>query len=223
MNFGYDFECNYNNGNVTSMDLTAVAYNAVCEHYNIFSPESGTDIVDESEMVSGKGVMAKLKITLNKPKYINHLSIDFFTEYPMEILSLMYQVEEGDTQPVYELSLSNVVYSNHSLYLHFPHIYAKVFYLILKQETYTLLNHIEDQQLKLREAEWVNASVNSRDIYLQEAESYLSKAVMTLGEEMVSDLKRMPTYLNIEKPQSDTENDDFRATFRQIKRKIDYI
>lgn len=221
--YGYDFECALDNSTVSSLDLTDVAYEAVCEYYNVFSPASGTDIVDESDTVSGKGVMAKLKIVLDKPKYINHLAIDFFTEYPMEILSFMYQTEEGDAQPFYELSLSNVVTTSSSLYLHFPRVYAKVFTIILKQETYTLLNHIEDQNLKLREAEWENASNNSQDIYLQEAKSYLSQAVMTLGETMVSTLKDMPTNRNFEKVASNADPKNYRDAFRKIKQKIDYI
>ena len=191
--YGYDFECTLSNDKIGSIDLTEVAYEAVCEYYNIFSPVSGTEVVDTLDIVSGKGVMAKLKIVLDKPKYINHLAIDFFAEYPMEILSFMYQTEEGNTQPFYELSLANVVTLNNALYLHFPRIYAKVFYIILKQETYSLLNYVEDQNLQLQQKEWENASDNSRAIYLQEAESYLSEAVLTIGEEMAKTLENIST------------------------------
>ena len=194
--YGYDFECTLSNDKIESLDLTDVAYEAVCEHYNIFSPTSGTGIANELDTISGKGVMAKLKIVLDKPKYINHLAIDFFTEYPMEILSFMYQIEEGDTQPFYELSLSNVVVLNNALYLHFPPIYAKVFYIVLKQETYTLLNYTEEQELKLQQKEWENASDNSRAVYLQEAESYLSQAAVTIGEQMAEALNNSSNKIN---------------------------
>lgn len=221
--YGYDFEGVLNGDTISSLDLTDVAYEAVREHYNIFSPGSGTGIVDRSDTVSGKGVMVKLKIALDKPKYVNRLAIDFFTEYPMEILSFMYQTEEGETQPFYELSLSNVITTNSSLYLHFPRVYAKVFYIILKQETYTLLNYVEDQNLRLQEEEWENASSNSQDIFLQEAQSYLSQAAITLGKEMVSTLKGIPTNRNLEKTHSTLDEQNYRDSFRKIKQKIDYI
>lgn len=221
--YGYDFESVLSGNEISSLDLTDVAHEAVCEHYNIFSPGSGTGIVDESDMVSGKGVMAKLKIVLDKPKYVNRLAIDFFTEYPMEILSFMYQTEEGETQPFYELSLSNVVATNSSLYLYFPRVYAKVFYIILKQETYTLLNYVEDQNLRLQEEEWENASNNSQDIFLQEAQNYLSQAAITLGKAMVSTLKDTPTNRNLEKAPSTLEEQNYRDSFRKIKQKMDHI
>lgn len=219
---GYDFECTLSNGKLNSIDLTEIAYQIVCEHYNIFSPNNGSEIVDESDSVSGKGVMTKLKITLDRPKYVNHLAIDFFTEYPIEILSFMYQIEEGDSQPFHELSLSNVVYTNSSLYLHFPRIYAKVFYVILKQETYTLINQMDDQNLKLQKEEWENASTNSRNIYIQEACNYLSQAAITLGEQMLEGLKNTAAIRNIERTYSENDAKNYREQFRKIKQKIDF-
>lgn len=218
--YGYDFESDLKGNVISRIDLTEIAYKVVQEHYNLFSPITGEDVIEEDEYVSGKGVMTKLKITLDKPKLLNHLAIDFFTEYPMEILSFMYQLEEGDTQPTYELSLTNVVQSISSLHLHFTPIQAKVFYLILKQETYTLLNESTNQETYLRKREWENASENSKSIYMQQAEAYLSDAAITIGEELVSQLYHIPIGFNQEKAPEIT-GDNYRTPFLNIKKQLD--
>lgn len=220
--YGYDFETDYNGSNLTEIDLTEIAYKEVNEYYNFFSPLE-TNAVSEAEKVSGKGVMAKLKITLNKAKHVNHLEIDYFTEYPIELMTLIYESEENNDATFYEIPLSKAVQSSSSLHLHFTPAFAKTFYLIMKQESYTLSSQTQTQE-ELNQAElWNQASSVSQSIYKETVSDYMNQLFATqsaiqLHQEVLDSYKNTNTPLA--EPTADPLN-AYRSDFNDIKTKLD--
>lgn len=157
VSFGYDFETDYNGTALTTIDLTEIAFKEVNEYYNFSSPLQ-QEVIEDTDIITGKGVMSKVRIVLDKPKYVNRLEIDFFTEYPIELVSFMYR-EDANTDVFYEIPILKAVTTNHSVYLHFPNVYAKVFYIVIKQESYILLNGTN--QPSAVDGELRNAIINS--------------------------------------------------------------
>ncbi|MES9681793.1 hypothetical protein ABWK22_02510 [Gottfriedia acidiceleris] len=222
VSFGYDFESDFNGTSITTIDLTEIALKEVNEFYNFFSPLE-TEVVEESETVSGKGVMAKLKITLDKPKTVNHLAIDFFTEYPIELLSLMYQVDQSKEAATYEIPLSKVVQTNSSIYLHFSPVFAKTFYLIIKQESYTLLDQAKTEKETMATELWNQASIRSKSIYESSAGEYIdqlfsSKSGIQLHQEILDSYQNINT--NLSEPSTEPMN-PYRNDFDDAKKVMD--
>ncbi|PFK99788.1 hypothetical protein COJ01_17095 [Priestia megaterium] len=222
VSFGYDFECDYNGTSLTEIDFTEIAFKEVNEYYNFFSPLEA-DIVTPDETVSGKGVMAKLKITLDKPKYVNHLNIDYFTEYPIELLTLMYRADESSDATIYEIPLSKAVQTNSSIHLHFSPVFAKTFYLIIKQESYTLLDGSKSEADISKEEIWKQASTVSKSMYEAAVGDYISQLFATKS---AVDLHQtiMDSYQNINKNLTDPSMEpmnEYRNDFNKIKTVLD--
>lgn len=220
--YGYDFETDYNGSNISEIDLTEIAFKEVNEYYNFFSPLE-TNVVNVSDKVSGKGVMVKLEITLDKPKNVNHLEIDFFTEYPIELLSLMYKVDQKDTAATYEIPLSKVVQTSGSIYLHFSSVFAKVFYLIIKQEAYTLIDKVKTKEESANEKLWEQATVQSQQIYESSVSDYMSELFATqsaiqLHQDILDSYKTVNR--KIEEPSMDPLN-EYRSDFNNVKSILD--
>lgn len=176
VSYGYDFETDYNGSSITYVDLTEIGLREVNSYYNFFSPLESS-VVDEEDFVSGKGVLVKLDIDLEKQKYINHLAIDFFTEYPIKLNSLMYQEDTSPGSPFYEVPLSKMTESSGSIILHFSTVFAKKIRLIIQQESYTMTN--KDTAEVVEQARlWDYASTNSKTLYEEAASEYLNKIVM---------------------------------------------
>jgi hypothetical protein len=217
---GYDFETDYNGQSLTYIDLTEIAYKEINEYYNFFSPlEKG--VVEEGATVSGKGVIFKLKITLDVPKNVNHLTVDFFTEYPIELLSFLYQ---GDINgQLYELPLSKAVTTNHSLILHFSTVYAKNFYLLFKQETYTLQSSSPTREETIYTDVWNQATRASQTLYESVVGDYLewmmpTESGISLHQEIID------SYQDINKrivSSSVDEMNSFGESFERVKKELD--
>lgn len=222
VSYGYDFETDFNGTSLTYIDLTEIALKEVNEFYNFFSPLE-TDIVDETEKVSGKGIMAKLKITLDKPKTVNHLSVDFFTEYPIELMSLMYQTDQSSEAATYEIPLSKAVQTNSSIYLHFSPVFAKIFYLIIKQESYTLLDQSKTEEETTKTELWNQASTRSQSIYEATVGEYIeqlfsSKSGVQLHQEILDSYQN----INISKSEPSTNPmNSYRSDFDDAKKVMD--
>lgn len=225
VSYGYDFESDFNiGGNLTYIDLTEIAFKEVNEFYGFYSPlEAG--IVQEGETVSGKGVMTKLMITLDRAKNVNHLAVDFFTGYPMELLSLMYKEDLLSSSPTYEIPLAEAVQSNDSLYIHFPPVYAKCFILILKQETYTVSNQPYDQDKVMERNLWNHASDKARSLYETLADEYLEDLFVTRsGIELHEEI--MSAYKNTSKQSKSVSANawnPYRENFNEIKGQLDQL
>ncbi|MFE4029130.1 hypothetical protein ACFX4N_23535 [Priestia sp. YIM B13551] len=222
VSYGYDFESDYNGSSITTIDLTEIALKELNEFYNFFSPLE-TDVVDAEERVSGKGVMARLSITLDKPKQVNHLNIDFFTEYPIEIVSLMYRADESTNTATYEIPLSKVIQTNSSIYLHFSPVFAKTFYLILKQESYTLLDSSTSEDDVSKAELWEQASEQSRSIYEASVGDYIDQLFATKSAiELHQTI--LDSYQTVNKTYSDISIDPmnaYRSDFNEAKEILD--
>lgn len=222
VSYGYDFETDYNGSSLTYIDLTEIALKEVNEFYNFFSPLE-VSIVQAEEKVSGKGVMAKLKITLDRPKQVNHLTVDYFTEYPIELLTLMYQKDQRKGAPTYEIPLSKAVQTNNSINLHFSPVFAKVFYIIIKQESYTLLDQ-NKSEAELEKVElWNQASLRSQSIYEATVGEYIdelfsSKSGIQLHQDVLDSYQNVNTRLT--EPSSDPMN-SLRSDFNATKKTLD--
>lgn len=221
VSYGYDFETDLSGTSMSYIDLTEIAHKEVNEYYNFFSPLE-TGVVGEEEKVNGKGIMAKLKITLNQPKNVNHLTIDYFTEYPIELLSLIYQSEQNG--PLYELPLSKAVQTTHSLVLHFPSVFAKIFYLIIKQETYTLSSQYLTEKNLNNAQDWDQATEASKTNYSNAVDDYFeqlrqpTKSAIKLHQEILD------SYQNIIKPITlpvEGELNSYTGPFDAINKKLD--
>lgn len=225
VSYGYDFESDFNiGGNLTYIDLTEIASKEVNEHYGFFSPLE-TGVVQEGEVVSGKGVMTKIMLTFNRAKTVNHLAIDFFTGYPMELLSLMYKEDALPSSPTYEIPLAEAVQSNDSLYIHFKPVYAKCFILILKQETYAVSNRSSNEEDVMGRNLWNHASERSRSLYETAVDEYLDSMFVTRsGIELHEEI--MNSYKNASKPipsVSTNALNTYRENFKETKKQLDQL
>ena len=138
--FGYDLVCGLVKGSslVNNIDFTDIAFEEINRYYTFTEPAPLPDIVIETEEVEGKGAMTKIGVTLEKAQWVNQLSFDFFSEYPVQVLSAMYQEDTMKYAPVYELDLGATTQSSSSLSFGFPSVFAKKFTFILCQSTYTI-------------------------------------------------------------------------------------
>lgn len=223
VSYGYDFETDFNSSSISYIDLTEIGLREVNEFYNFFSPLDER-IVDVEEKVSGKGVLVKMDIDLNKPKHVNHLAIDFFTEYPIRMMTLMYQEDTKENSPFYEIPLSKMVESNDSIILHFSTVFAKRFRIIIQQESYTLQNK-EISEAKVEASElWNYASANSRSIYVDSVNEYLEEIIMPTksGIELHQDIiDKYKNAVNETPEKSDQPTNSYRESFSQQKQRLD--
>lgn len=222
VSYGYDFESDFTADKITKIDLTEIAFQEVNEHYNFFS-DLESRVVSSKEYVSSKGVIAKLKIEMDRPKYINHLAMDFFTEYPIRLMSLMYEENKNKQTIVHEIPLKKVVQSNNSIFLHFPIVYAKTFTLIINQESYVLGSRESNQkQLALNEV-WSYASASSKYMYENTVVEYLNELIpVKTGVELHQEV--LDSYKTINKnyePYSTTSMNEYREDFDTVKNKMD--
>ncbi|MEX3713333.1 hypothetical protein ABFV99_13095 [Cytobacillus horneckiae] len=219
VSYGYDFESDYTGTAITTIDLTAIAHKEVNEYFNFFSGLE-VNVVNESETVSGKGVMSKLRLDLDRAKEVNDLSLDFFTEYPIELLSLMYQGTDGS---VYEIPLSKSVQTNSSIHLHFSPVTAKTFFLIIKQESYTLINAIKSNEEISKNELWLQASERSQTLYQAAVSDYLddifpSQSGILLHQEIIDSYKNINS--DVAEPSRNPLN-PYRSDFDIAKAALD--
>lgn len=221
VSYGYDFESDFNGENLNTIELTEIAFKQVLEDLKMFSPiEPG--IVAEEDMVSGKGVMAKMKVTFDKPKRVNQLAIDYFTEYPMELMTLMYQEDEAKDATLYEIPLQGLKQSNTSTYLHFEPVFAKVFQLIVRQETYSMINQSADEAAEQKVSEWEAASERSRELYEVAVDEYTRNLfVPRSGIELHEEV--MESYKTSNRQNRNTEGslNRYRKDFKEKKKRLD--
>lgn len=220
--YGYDFESDYSGTSLSKIDLTEIAFREVIDHYNIFSPlEKG--IVAAEDQISGKGVMARLDLILDKPKKVNHLAIDFFAEYPMDLLTVMYKEDQNATSPTYEIPLDKVVQSNNLTYLHFSPVFAKVFYIIIRQESYTLQNGHKTEEEAAKEQLWNQASEKSKLIYESTVKDYMSELFSSVsGIQLHQEV--LDSYKNASKApdvQVESSMNGYRTDFNEAKKQMD--
>lgn len=221
--YGYDFETDYRVSGLTYIDLTHIAHQEVNEYFNFFSPLE-TTIVSDDDILSGRGVMIKLKIELNKPKHINRVALDLFTEFPIKLVSLMYQEEKKDGAPFYEIPMAKLMQSNNSVSLHFPTVFAKTFRLIIQQESYILesketnMAHIEAVNL------WNYATASSREMYESTVSDYLDNLTMPTQSGIELHQAVIDSYHNSNKEDTRDINDEldpYRNDFTEAKYKMD--
>ena len=223
VSYGYDFESNYGvTDSISYIDLTEIAYKEVNEHYNFFSPLESS-VVQEGEKVSGNGVMSKIKISFNRAKNVNHLAINYFTAYPIELVSLMYKEDENVDTLTHEIPLSKVVQTSRSIHLHFATVFAKTFYLIIKQSSYSIENTSYNENKSLNEMLWNTATERSRAVFESAVEEYAEQFVVTKpGIELHQEV--LDTYKNISKTRSSNKIqsfDRYRDDFKTIKKSLD--
>lgn len=222
VSYGYDFESDYNGSSISSIDLTEIAFKELNEYYNFFSPlEAG--VVKETDVVSGKGVMTKIEITLDKPKYVNDLNIDFFTQYPIELITLMYKADESKESTTHELPLSKIVQTNSSVHLHFAPVFAKTFFLIIKQESYSLVDGTQSEEQAVTAELWQQATDASKGIYESSVGSYMSelfatKSAVELHQSVLDSYQ--PTDKDYEVPSAQAMN-AYREDFTKTKAVLD--
>lgn len=140
--FGYDFETSMTKTGTTvgTIDLTEIAFAEVKRYYEFEEATMIPDIVIEDEQIIRDGALVKLGIKLEKAQSANQISFDFFTSYPIEIASIMYQEDTAKHSATYEIPLDKVQISASSLSITFPSVFAKYFVIILAQTTYTVTN-----------------------------------------------------------------------------------
>lgn len=222
VSYGYDFVSDLTpDGTIRSFDLTEIAYQAVNEYYNFFYTIDSL-IVGEEEKLSGNGVMAKLKITFDRSKHVNHLAIDYFTEYPIQLISLMYQEDEG-ADAVIELPLSKIVQTSRSIHLHFPVVYAKTFYLVIEQESYYLQNQTTDSESQNKIIAWKQATERSLSLYGTAVDEYLNNLVLT-KDGVTLHQEVLDSYKNVSKKHIEPTHsvyEAYRSDFSDIKNTLD--
>jgi hypothetical protein len=140
--FGYDLVSSMakDSDTVGTIDFTDIAFAAIKSYYDFEEATPIPDVVIEDETITRNGALVKLGITLEKAQWANNISFDFFTNYPIEIASVMYQEDTQKYAAVYEIPLEGVQMSSTSLSLTFPSVFAKKFTIILAQSTCTISN-----------------------------------------------------------------------------------
>jgi len=163
--FGYDLVSEMAKGSdkVNEIDFTDIAFQEVSRYYSFTENVPAPDIVIETEEVEGNGAMVKLELTMEKAQWVNQISLDFFTEFPVEVKSLMYQEDTMKFAPTYEIHLDETASSSSSLSFGFPSVFAKRIIAILCQPTYTISNVNKTQTELKKEQVWdlLSASVST--------------------------------------------------------------
>lgn len=138
--FGYDLTSGLqkNGENVSSIDFTDIAFAEINRYYDFAEAVALPEVVTEEETIVRDAGLVKLDIVLEKAQWANQISFDFFTSYPIEIASVIYQEDTMKYSASYELPLESVQSSASSVSILFPSVFAKKFTVVLAQPTYTV-------------------------------------------------------------------------------------
>lgn len=152
--YGYDFTVNMSisSGNtVSKVEMTDIAYSIVKNNLSIQPQAPGNQEVDQSVYyLQGGGALIKYTITLDKAQPVSEVTITPFSEFDLEVESIMYE-EDIETYHVRkELIPQTITYTDEKPYstptnpqastkmmvFKFPAIIAKRFTFILRQKNY---------------------------------------------------------------------------------------
>lgn len=152
--YGYDFSVDMNTAetdSVTKVEVTDIAYNIIKQNLDIQAAPSNPQSVDESiYYIKGGGALIKYTVTLDKAQPISEITITPFTEYDLEVESIMYE-EDIETYHVRkELLPQDITYiddkpysaptdpqaSTKMMIFKFPSVIAKRLTFILRQKNY---------------------------------------------------------------------------------------
>jgi hypothetical protein len=142
--FGYDFETDMASPEETPtvIELTSVAYRIVADFYEFDKTIVEDIIVNSEDKITCEGAAFKLEIELQRAQWISELSLDYFSDFPMKLISLVYQKDTNPYSTVYEIPLDSIVVNRQTECLLFPRVFVKRLFLIIQQENYTPIVHV---------------------------------------------------------------------------------
>jgi hypothetical protein len=126
----------------TTIELTDIAYHVIAEFYELDKETSQTTIVNSDDKITVNGVAVKLQIELQRAQWINQLSLDYFSDFPMKLVSLIYQKDTNPYSTIYEIPLDSIIVNRQTECILFPKAFMKRVFLIVQQEHYTPIVHV---------------------------------------------------------------------------------
>lgn len=151
--FGYDFQIDYTDSTtVSTVEISEIAYEIIKTALNVQPPDTSSSVeVDiQNDTVPGGGVLVKMQITLAYAQPVSEISIDPFSKYPLELVSLMYEEDIKTYKPLKEITIpkdntetKNFTQTTQSIHFQFPVVTVNRFTIIFRQqnavkETYLL-------------------------------------------------------------------------------------
>jgi len=174
--FGYDFEVEINDNNVTSnVEISKIAYDILKEELNIQPPSviDNPEIELGTQTIPGGGVLIKLLVTLDHSQSVSELNIAPFTKYPMELVSLMYEEDIETYHPLKELVLpeqntesKNFQQTTESIRFQFPLVIAKRFTIILRQQNAEKNTYLVNAENANKKSLWDAVSKREAEVTL---------------------------------------------------------
>lgn len=216
--FGYDLVSGMSKGSdkVNSIDFTDIAFQEISRFYAFEQPRPRPDLVTEDEEVQGNGAMAKIQLTLEKSQWVNKVSFDFFSEYPVEVLALMYQEDTSKFSPVYEIPLEKTAISNSSLSFHFASVFAKRFTVIIQQPTYVLGKGVVLPEQKAKEDMWNTILAKNISGYLAGLDSWVEQT-RDWQESVASYTAQQIETKGLKEPLKNVTPEEWRPEYQQKK------
>lgn len=152
--YGYDFSVDMevqSKDNVSLVEFTEIAYSIIKQNLNIQPPAAGPQTVDQDRyFLEAGGAYIKYTVTLDRAQPVSEITITPFTEFAMEVMSIMYEEDIETFHARKELILQDVTLVDSKQYakpketqasttmmtFKFPSIIAKRFTFILRQKNY---------------------------------------------------------------------------------------
>lgn len=152
--YGYDFSVNMDTkstNSVSTVEITDIAYSVVEQYLNIQPPPAPNQTVAQDlYYLEAGGAYIKYTVTLDKAQPVSEITITPFTEFPLEVMSIMYEEDIETFHERKELIPQDITIVDGKQYskptdipastslmtFKFPSVIAKRFTFILRQKNY---------------------------------------------------------------------------------------
>lgn len=160
--YGYDFHVEMDtaqNNTVSNIEVSLIAYDILKNNLAIKDPSlASQDVGQETVLLPKGGAYVKYTVTLDRAKQVSEITISPFTEYELEVASIMYEEDIETFHPRKELVYHQIVQevtdsgetvhrmfrededintSTRTMQFKFPTVIARRFTFILRQKNYT--------------------------------------------------------------------------------------
>lgn len=183
--FDYDFEVEFGVGEnepVERVEISQIAYEIVKNQLKIQPPgPPPSHVVGDDELVEPGGVLVKLVVTLDRSQPVSEISIAPFTQYPLEVVSVMYEEDIETFHPRKEILLTSNTRSTESMTFKFPEVLARRFTIILRQPNYVKNTYLVLEQDLNKKELWEKIAQREAEVTLD----------LTDGRETISNVNRL--------------------------------
>lgn len=202
--YGYDFSVSKDSSEtVTDVDISLLAYEIVRKQIEVVIPGTESEVIEVKQMLEAGGAYTKLEVLLERPSPVSEITINPFTKYPMELVSIMYEEDVETYHPRKELLIEGKKpeASAKSVTIKFPSITAKRFTIILRQKNYVKNTYLVDKSEATKKELWDKISSKEAEVTLDTKDG-----IETVGTKDIGLFTSSNAYkLAVEKYQADLQ------------------